>query len=84
MYCKDFEDNSGAMELSRTPKIRPRTKHINLVNHRFREYNRRGEIIIYPISTVDQVVAIYTKPLAHNIFIKHRTTLLELSHTTFT
>ena len=28
VYCKVFEDNSGALELARLPKIRPRTKHI--------------------------------------------------------
>ena len=29
VYCKCFEDNSGALELARLPKLRPRTKHIN-------------------------------------------------------
>ena len=29
VYCKAFEDNSGALELARSPKLRPRTKHIN-------------------------------------------------------
>lgn len=29
VYCKAFEDNSGAMELARIPKMCPRTKHIN-------------------------------------------------------
>ena len=29
VYCKAFEDNSGAMELTRIPKMCPRTKHIN-------------------------------------------------------
>ena len=29
VYCKAFEDNSGALELARLPKMRPRTKHIN-------------------------------------------------------
>lgn len=26
--CKVFEDNVGAIELARCPKLRPRTKHI--------------------------------------------------------
>jgi len=30
VYCKVFEDNSGALELARLPKLRPRTKHINV------------------------------------------------------
>jgi hypothetical protein len=28
VYCKVFEDNSGALELAKLPKLRPRTKHI--------------------------------------------------------
>jgi hypothetical protein len=27
VYCKAFEDNSGALEITRTHKMRPRTKH---------------------------------------------------------
>ena len=30
IYCKAFEDNSGALELARPPKLPPRTKHINV------------------------------------------------------
>lgn len=29
-FCKAFEDNSGALELAKSRKLRPRTKHINL------------------------------------------------------
>jgi hypothetical protein len=29
-HCKAFEDNSGALELARQPKMRSRTKHINV------------------------------------------------------
>ncbi len=28
--CKVFEDNSGALEIARLPKLRTRTKHINV------------------------------------------------------
>jgi hypothetical protein len=28
VYCKAFEDTSGAVELPNVPKMRPRTKHI--------------------------------------------------------
>jgi hypothetical protein len=37
IYCKAFEDNSGALEMAKTPKMRPRTKHINIKYHHFRE-----------------------------------------------
>ena len=36
--CTLFEDNSGALELATTPKMRPRTKHINIKYHHFQEY----------------------------------------------
>ena len=29
VHCKVFEDNSGAVEIAKFPKARPRTKHIN-------------------------------------------------------
>ena len=36
--CKVFKDNNGAIELSKAPKIRPRTKHISLKYHHFTEH----------------------------------------------
>ena len=38
IHCTVFEDNSGALELARLPKVRPRMKHINQSFHHFREY----------------------------------------------
>jgi hypothetical protein len=35
VHCKAFEDNTGALELSKVPKMRPQTKHINNVYHHF-------------------------------------------------
>jgi hypothetical protein len=72
VYCKVFEDNSGALELARMPKLRPRTKHINVCYHHFREHVRLGLITIHPVSTEDQIADILTKPLAQNAFCKHR------------
>ena len=72
VYCKVFEDNSGALELARLPKLRPRTKHINVAYHHFREHVREGLIKIFPVSTHDQIADIFTKPLAQNTFTKHR------------
>jgi hypothetical protein len=76
VHCKAFEDNSGALELARLPKLRPRTKHINLVYHHFREHVRQGVIQIFAIGTEDQVADIFTKPLSQNLFLKHRKKLL--------
>ena len=72
VYCKAFEDNSGALEIAKSPKMRPRTKHINLVYHHFREHVRTRLIQLFPISTTSQVADIYTKPLARDLFTKFR------------
>jgi hypothetical protein len=75
VYCKVFEDNSGALELARLPKLRPRTKHINVCYHHFREHVRKGIIKILSVSTDDQIADTLTKPLAQNAFNKHRRAL---------
>ena len=72
VYCKVFEDNSGALELARLPKLRPRTKHINVCYHHFREHVRKGLIKIFPVDTKDQIADVLTKPLAQNDFQRHR------------
>jgi hypothetical protein len=72
VYCKAFEDNSGALEIARTHKMRPRTKHINLVYHHFRSFVKKGLVVIWPIKTEDQPADIMTKPTARDLFLKHR------------
>ena len=72
VYCKAFEDNSGALELARSPKLRPRTKHINNTYHHFREYVRNRLIQLFPIGTEFQVADIFTKPLSKDLFVKFR------------
>ena len=76
VHCKAFEDNSGALQLARPPKMRPRTKHVNLIFHHFREHVRKGLITMLPIGTDDQTADIYTKPLPQNLFLKHHKSLL--------
>jgi hypothetical protein len=72
VYCKVFKDNSGALELAGLPKLRPRTKHINVCYHHFRDHVRLGLIKILPISTDNQIADVLTKPLAQNAFCRHR------------
>jgi hypothetical protein len=72
VYCKVFEDNSGALELARLPKLRPCTKHINICYHHFREHVRKGLIKIFPVGTADQIADVLTKALAQNDFTCHR------------
>jgi len=53
VYCKVFAENSGTLELTRLPKLHPRTKHINVCYHHFRKHVQKGLIKIFPIDTKD-------------------------------
>jgi hypothetical protein len=72
VHCKVFEDNSGAIEIARVPKIRPRTKHLNVKLHHFRDYVERSEITIHAISTHDQLADMLTKPVPQPVLDRHR------------
>jgi hypothetical protein len=71
VYCKVFEDNSGTLELACLPKLRSRTKQINLRYHHFREHVRMGLIKIFPIDTKDQIANTLTKAFPQNDFTCH-------------
>ncbi len=71
VYCKAFEVNTGALELARLPKLRPRTKHINVCYHHFQEHVRHGIIKIFPIKTHFQSADIATKLISQNSFVRH-------------
>ena len=64
VHCKVFEDNSGAIEIANVHKYRPRTKHLNVKLHHFRDYVTRKEISIHHIGTDDQLADYLTKPLS--------------------
>ena len=66
--CKVVEDNNGAIELAKAPKIRPRTKNIALKYHHFREHVRKGLNEKNTIDTLEQVADIFTKALPFPIF----------------
>ena len=74
--CKVFEDNEGALELARFPKLRPRTKHINQIYHHFRSYVARKKIKILPIDTKVQIGDLFTKPLPKEQFKRLRAKIM--------
>jgi len=76
VHCKCFEDNLGALEILRLPKIRPRTKYINVIYHHFRSFVREGTVKILPIQSADQIGDAHTKPLAKALFVKFRKFLM--------
>jgi histone deacetylase 1/2 len=79
VHCKAFEDNSGALEMAVTPKIRPRTKYINCKYHHFRSHVGKT-ITIHKIDTKDQIADGLTKPLEAVSFFKFRSAVM--GHTT--
>ncbi len=50
VHCRIFEDNSGALEITKVPKMRPRTKHIKIKYHHFRDFVGTGEISLHAIT----------------------------------
>ena len=76
VHCHAFEDNSGALEMARSPKMRPRTKHLNIKYHHFRDAVEAGDITVHAISTDLQLADIFTKPLSHALFNRFRQAIM--------
>lgn len=76
VHCRVFEDNSGALEMAKIHKYRPRTKHLCVKLHHFRDYVVQKKISIHPIDTLEQLADCLTKPLNEKLHVKHRKTVL--------
>jgi len=72
IHCHVFEDNHGALELARTPKLRPHTKHLNIKYWHFIEYVTQHNIVILPVHTKKHLANIFTKPLPKDMFENFR------------
>lgn len=72
VHCKVFEGNTGALEIAKVRKFRPRTKHLNIRLHHFRLYVDSKEISIHKIDTTEQPADFPTKPLNKELLQKHR------------
>jgi hypothetical protein len=62
-FCTVWEDNRSCIKVAESPKFTPRTKHIALKYHHFRQFVSNGTIKINPIDTLEQTADILTKPL---------------------
>ena len=62
--CTLFEGNKGAEELANISKKRPRTNHIAVKYHHFRETVKPKILSVKRVDTLDQLADIFTKPLA--------------------
>ena len=76
VHCEVFEDNSGALEIARIHKYRPRTKHLNVKLHHFRSYVDSKEITIKYIRTDQQLADYLTKPLSIELLERHRKAIM--------
>ena len=74
--CRVFEDNVGALELANTHKLRPRTKHLAVQLHHFRQYILNGKITVEKIATKFQRADIFTKALPRDAFRQLRSTII--------
>ena len=66
--CRVFEDNAACVEVAKEPKLRPRTKHLAVRLHHFRDHVARGALTIHHVSTKEQIADIFTKPLPRDQF----------------
>ena len=76
LFCKALEDNLGALERTKYPKMTRCTKRINISYHQFREHVRLHIIQLFPTATTEQLVDIYTKPVPRDLFIKFRESIM--------
>ncbi len=72
IHCRIFKDNEGAIEIAKVPKMRPRTKHLNIKYHHSREEVKKGTVSIYHVATGEQMADMLTKPLDETLLAKHR------------
>ena len=73
LYSTVFEDNNGALAIALSPRMSPRTKHIALKYHHFR--NSIGEangIVLEKIDTTKQKADILTKGLPADTHVSIR------------
>ena len=63
-----FEDNNGAIELAKAPKMRPRTKHADIKYHHFRSRVQKAEVIIEKVDAAEKEADFLTKPLVLQLF----------------
>jgi hypothetical protein len=68
-------DNESAIRLADNPVEHSHTKHIDIRHHFLRDHQQRGDIDVCHISTENQLVDIFTKPLDEKRFCRLRSEL---------
>ena len=68
--CTTFEDNQSCIALATSHHSRPQTKHLSVHLHHFCSWIVSKRVTIQHVSTKDQIVEIFTKPLLLPAFAK--------------
>ena len=66
------EDNTACLKFAMIPKMSPRTKHIAIPYHSFREKVKELEIRVVQIDTTKQLADQFTKELPEEKFVRDR------------
>ena len=66
------QDNKGTLDLAKNPKIKSRTKHIDIKHHFLQEKLASGQICLCFTPTADMQADILTKPLVVAEFLRQR------------
>ena len=69
IHCKVWEDNESCISIAKNQKFSPRTKHIAIKFHHFRQHVKDGRISIHSIDTKEQTADIFTKLLDQSSFV---------------
>ena len=72
IHCRIFEDNAGAIEIAKVPKMRSRTKYMNCRYHHFRHEIDSGRATIHAIKTDLQPADYCTKIVDEASLKRHR------------
>ena len=74
-----FEDNQGALQLSKNPVANSNSKHIDVRHRILRELVRQGDIRVNRVSSEHQHADILANVLAFDLVAIHRRFLTNLS-----
>ena len=72
--CTVWEDNVSCITVAKILKFNPRTKHIKIKYHYFRQFVSDGAIIIKSIDMAEKISDIFTKPVVDKsfCFLRHQ------------
>ena len=73
LHSTVFEDNNGALQLAQAPKTSPRTKHIAVKYHFFRDkIGQEKGVVLEKVDTKAHIADMFTKGLQGQLFVPLR------------